>query len=169
MDGACHSVFISHSSDDNTFVDRLAGSLRAAGIFVWVDETAIGAGDDIISRIEDGLGKATDVVIVLSPQSIKSSWVKEEIHAAQWRAIRGKARLIPLLCGYLRTADIPLLLQSRLYVDFRTRFHLLLVSLLAVLGISMDVARPVGFCGFEGRPRRALRQVDLTRRGRPDS
>ena len=113
------STFISHSTLDDAFVQKLANDLERHGIKTWVDEAEIRPGDDFISTIEEGLRKATHVIIVLSPQSIISSWVREETHAAQLRAIHGEARLIPLLLGDLNTADIPLLLQSRLYVDFR--------------------------------------------------
>ena len=114
-----YSTFISHSTLDDAFVHQLAKDLERHGIETWVDEAEIRPGDDFVSRIEEGLRKATHVIIVLSPRSVISSWVKEETHAAQLRAIRGEARLIPLLLGDLNTADIPLLLRSRLYVDFR--------------------------------------------------
>jgi len=113
------SAFISHSSCDKPFVRQLATDLEAQGIKCWIDEAEICPGDDFISRIDEGLTKATHVFIVLSENSIISSWVKEETHAAQIRAINGHAKLIPILLGALKTEEIPLLLQSRLYVDFR--------------------------------------------------
>jgi hypothetical protein len=113
------SVFFSHSSLDKPFVRRLATDLEAQGIKCWIDEAEIRPGDDFVSRIEEGLSKATHVFIVLSEHSIISSWVREEAHAAQIRAIHGHTRLIPILLGALKSDEIPLLLQSRLYVDFR--------------------------------------------------
>jgi tetratricopeptide (TPR) repeat protein len=143
------STFISHSTLDDAFVQELANDLERHGIKTWVDEAEIRPGDDFISKIEEGLRKATHVIIVLSPQSVISSWVREETHAAQLRAIHGGARLIPLLLGDLDTADIPLLLQSRLYVDFRdpSKYSDELRRLLSAFGISpiegiTDIGKP---------------------------
>ena len=114
-----HSVFISHSSFDKQFVRRLGSDLEAHGIKARVDEAEVRPGDDFISKMNHGLKNTTHVLIVFSPYSIISSWVREETHAAQIRAVRGETRLIPVLLGEFDADDIPLLLQSRVYVDFR--------------------------------------------------
>jgi 5'-deoxynucleotidase YfbR-like HD superfamily hydrolase len=113
------SVFISHTSSDDPFVEKLASDLRRENIDVWVDHGKILPGDDIIRKIEEGIKGATHVVIVFSPSSILSDWVREESHAAQWRAIGGDIRLVPVLYGKFNAADMPVLLKSRAYVDFR--------------------------------------------------
>jgi TIR domain len=113
------SAFISHASSDKSFVRQLASDLEKHGIKTWVDEAQIGPGDDFISKIEEGIMKASHIIIVLSRQSSISSWVREETHAAQIYSIRSEAKIVPLLLGELNTEEIPLLLRSRLYVDFR--------------------------------------------------
>ena len=132
-----HSVFISHSSFDKQFVRQLASDLEAHGIRAWVDEAEIRPGDDFISKVNDGLKNVTHVLIIFSPHSLISSWVREETHAAQIRAVRGEARLIPVLLGEFDADDIPILLQSRLFVDFRSpdQYQDQLKQLLSAFGV----------------------------------
>jgi hypothetical protein len=114
------TAFISHTAGDDAFVERLAARLAEAGIDVWLDSGRIRPGDDIIEKIEEGLSDATHVVVVLSPTSLLSSWVREESHAAQLSALSGASRLIPIIYGAMSPRALPPLLQSRLYVDFRS-------------------------------------------------
>jgi hypothetical protein len=49
-------VFVSHSSVDKPFVERLATDLRIReSIDVWLDKWEIQPGDRIASKIEEGL------------------------------------------------------------------------------------------------------------------
>ena len=112
-------VFISHSSADDPFVERLRKRLEAASVEVWIDSRRIVPGDDILEKVEQGLASSTHAIIVFSPASLLSNWVREESHAAQLTAIAGSSRIIPLIYGAMSPSAIPLLLRSRLYVDFR--------------------------------------------------
>lgn len=113
------SVFISHSSCDDDFIARLAQDLERRNITTWVDEARLEPGDNFISKIEEGLQSATAVLLVLSPYSVISNWVKEERNAAQLKAVESSTRLIPLLIGDITNDEIPLLQRTRIYVDFR--------------------------------------------------
>jgi len=78
------SVFLSHSSQDKPFVRDLAGALEAGGeITVWLDEREIGYGENIVLKIGQGL-EADVVLLILSPDSVESKWVKEEWTDAYW-------------------------------------------------------------------------------------
>lgn len=112
------SVFISHSTNDDDFVLKLSKDLESNGIKTWVDDAEILPGDDFISKIESGLKTASHVLIIFSPHSIISEWVKEETHASQIRAIRENIRLIPILIGGFDPQQLPILMQSRIYLDF---------------------------------------------------
>jgi hypothetical protein len=113
------TVFISHTSGDDTFVARVAQRLESAGVKVWIDSGRIVPGDDILQKVEQGLADATHVIVVFSPASLLSDWVREESHAGQLAAIAGNSRIIPVIYGAISPSAIPLLLRSRLYVDFR--------------------------------------------------
>ncbi|MHC1624010.1 MAG: toll/interleukin-1 receptor domain-containing protein [Candidatus Methanospirareceae archaeon] len=72
-------VFISHSSVDKKFVQRLATDLRTReGIDAWFDQWEINPGDRIPERLEEGLSEAENFILVLSPDSVNSQWVKYE-------------------------------------------------------------------------------------------
>jgi hypothetical protein len=113
------SVFISHSHHDSKFVRMLAEDLRAMGVSTWAYEDEVRPGDNFVMKLGDGLAGATHVLVVLSPHSLTSAWVREEICAAQINSFHKDVRLIPLLLGDVETRDIPVLLGSRLHVDFR--------------------------------------------------
>jgi len=75
-------VFVSHSSKDKEFVLRLATDLRTReGIDAWLDQWEINPGDIIPERIEEGLSEADVLILVLSPDSVNSPWVKYERQA----------------------------------------------------------------------------------------
>ena len=72
-------VFMSHSSLDKPFVERLATDLRTGeGIDAWLDKWEIQPGDRIPTRLEEGLNNAGVFLLVLSPQSVNSQWVSYE-------------------------------------------------------------------------------------------
>jgi predicted nucleotide-binding protein len=72
------SVFLSHSSKDKAFVRELADFLRKDGeIKVWLDEREIHPGANIVTKIAEGLD-SDFVLLILSPDSVDSAWVKEE-------------------------------------------------------------------------------------------
>lgn len=75
-------AFISHSSEDKKFVQRLATDLRThSGIDTWLDQWEINPGDRIPERIEEGLTETDIFILVLSPDSVNSRWVDYERQA----------------------------------------------------------------------------------------
>jgi TIR domain len=75
-------VFISYSHKDTDFVRDLVKPLEAEGFSVWWDHT-IPPGktwDDVIAR---GIREAKACIIVWSPNSVISDWVKEEATLAK--------------------------------------------------------------------------------------
>lgn len=49
------SLFLSHSSADKTFVEKLAKDLEGVGVNVWFDKWEIKVGDSLTGKIEEGL------------------------------------------------------------------------------------------------------------------
>jgi hypothetical protein len=110
------SIFLSHNRDDKEFVRRLADDLRRAGVTVWVDEAEIRIGDSIIGKIEEGILGSNYLGVVLSPNSVASQWVKEELRTALHLQVAMKGKIVlPLL--YQR-CEIPPFLADKLYADF---------------------------------------------------
>src|SRR5262249_54142003 len=87
-------VFISYSRTDKAFVQRLAAALKATQRTVWVDWHDILPTEDFLQAIYAGIDAASAFVFVLSPDSLRSeACFKEVLHA-----VKGKKRIIPLVC-----------------------------------------------------------------------
>ena len=113
-------IFISHSSKDKEFVMELANDLRELGHKPWLDEWEIKVGECIVTKIEEGVSKSDYVTIVLTPASVFSGWVEKEWKTAYWSEIeKNKIIVLPLL---LKDCEIPPLLKTKKYADFRKRY-----------------------------------------------
>ena len=111
------SVFLCHNGKDKSFVRRLATDLSLAGATVWLDEAEIKLGDSLLGKIEEGICGSEYLAVVLSPNSIKSEWVKRELQIALTKEIaQKKVRVLPLL---YRDCQIPAFLSDKVYADFR--------------------------------------------------
>lgn len=75
-------VFVSHSNLDNNWCQVFVTSLRSAGIDVWYDEHNLAPGDVLMDEISRELLNRSAFVLILSPSSVQSSWVKKEVAAA---------------------------------------------------------------------------------------
>lgn len=97
---ADHHVFISHASQDDDFVKALRLALDGQSIPVWVDSRNLRGGQKLRPEIEEAIKTARQVLVVLSPNTINSPWVRTEIKLAlaveKERQAEGY-RVIPLL------------------------------------------------------------------------
>lgn len=66
------AVFLSHTSIDKPFVEKIASDLKRLGIEPWVDKYEIKVGESIFWRVEEGLKESEYFAIVLSPEALKS-------------------------------------------------------------------------------------------------
>ncbi len=127
------SIFLSHTSTDKPFVEKLAQDLKKIGINVWFDKWAINVGDSITWKIEEGIRENEFLGIILSPEALQSEWVKVELSAAWVKQMqRKKVTVLPIL---YRNCHIPLLLADRKYADFREDYQAGFAELANVLGI----------------------------------
>lgn len=94
-------VFISYNSTDRSLVRLVATFLEGEGYSVWWDSELI-SGDDFQLRIFDELTKARAVIVIWTPTSVKSLWVRSEAGRAQ-----ADHKLIPLKVGSIAYDDIP--------------------------------------------------------------
>jgi uncharacterized protein YjbI with pentapeptide repeats len=77
-----YSCFISYSSKDHDFVERLHADLLAKGVRCWFDNKDLKIGDKIRDRISEAIRVHDKLMLVLSEQSIDSDWVEGEVEAA---------------------------------------------------------------------------------------
>jgi hypothetical protein len=131
------AVFISYSHLDAEFVDRLAEELIRNRKHVWIDRYELRAGDSLITHIQDAIGTAGAMLVVLSKASVASEWCKKELSSGLMREL-GEKRVvvIPVL---LEDCTIPLFLRDKYYADFRLNFAKGVSDVLeAIAGVTSD-------------------------------
>ena len=77
-----YSCFISYSSKDQEFAQRLHADLRAANVRVWFAPEDMKTGDRIRDRIDESIRIYDKLLIVLSQASVNSDWVETEVETA---------------------------------------------------------------------------------------
>lgn len=86
-------VFVSHSSTDKWIARQIATQLEQRDIEAFLDEKDIKTGDSIDDAVHENLAECDELLMLLSPASLESSWVLIEIGGAK---ALGK-RLVPIL------------------------------------------------------------------------
>lgn len=109
-----HSAFISYSRSNKDFASKLAKELRTAGYPIWFDLFDIPTGSRWDDEVEKALQESSIFMIILTPASIASANVKDEIGFA----IDHGKRILPIL---LENCDVPLRIRRFQYVDFTTK------------------------------------------------
>ncbi len=122
------AAFFSYCRDDSDFALRLAEDLKAAGAVVWIDQLDIEPGMRWDRAVEAALNNCPRMLVILSPVSVESDNVRDEISFA----VRKQKTIIPVL--YL-DCDIPLRLERHQHIDFRTDHARGLSVLLKALGV----------------------------------
>ena len=122
------TTFFSYSRENSGFALRLAQNLKAAGANVWIDQLDIAPGQDWDSAIEIAMTQSLQVLLILSPSSVTSRNVRNEITFA----LDEKKTIIPVL---YQDCTVPLQLRRVQYVDFRTDYSRGLKVLLRTLDV----------------------------------
>jgi hypothetical protein len=104
-------AFISYSRSDATFALAIARELRSAGYPVWLDQLDIPTGARWDDQVESALRECEIFLIILTPASVSSENVKDEIGYA----VDHRKRIMPVL---LKECTIPLRLRRFQYVNF---------------------------------------------------
>jgi hypothetical protein len=89
-----YSCFISYSTVDQSFAERLHADLQNKGVRCWFAPHAIQAGKKIHEQIDEAIRLHDKQLLILSPASMNSEWVKTEIAKARKREIREERRML---------------------------------------------------------------------------
>lgn len=89
-------VFLSYSEADREFARQLASQLSKRGYDVWDPGDQLFPGDNWPLKIGEALQESKAMVVLLSPDSMKSEWVRGEIQYALGDR-NYKGRLFPVL------------------------------------------------------------------------
>jgi hypothetical protein len=107
-------IFISYARADKSFATKLARLLRREGFDLWIDQD-IRAGSRWDSEIQAALTSAAIVLVILSPASVSSENVLDEVAYA---LDNGKP-VVPLR---LQQCNVPLRLTRLQHIDFQGDF-----------------------------------------------
>ena len=115
-------VFLSHSSKDRDFIVRLVRVFKHHKIHYWYSATHISGAKQWHDEIGRALNRCDWFLIVLTPNAVRSHWVKRELLFALNEA-RYNERIVPLLrkpCEYSRLSWT---LPEFQFVDFTGSFE----------------------------------------------
>ena len=110
------STFISYSRADSSFAVRLAKNLKSAGFDIWLDQLDIPTGARWDDEVEAALEACKTFLIILSPESLESQNVKDEIGYA----IDSGKEILPVK---IKPGEIPFRLRRFQYVDFTNQSY----------------------------------------------
>ncbi|HEY5041750.1 MAG TPA: toll/interleukin-1 receptor domain-containing protein [Verrucomicrobiae bacterium] len=102
-------VFISNSEADEKWARLLRSRLSEEGFEVWNSANDIAPGDNWLLKSGKALQNADAMIVLLSPDSAKSDWVRSEIEYAL-SSSQFRSRVIPLLIK--PTEDVPWILHK---------------------------------------------------------
>lgn len=124
-------IFLSHSSQDKEFVRKLAFDLTKNNVPVWFDEWELKVGDSLNNKIGDGIKESGWLGVIISSNSIKSSWVEKELNAGMASELEKKqVFVLPIV---IENCEIPIFLRDKLFADFRADYSFGLKALLGRL------------------------------------
>ena len=89
-----YSCFISYSTKDQQFADRLHADLQDNGVRCWFAPHDIQAGKKIHEQIDEAIRRYERLLLILSPNSMNSEWVKTEVRKARKRERTEKKRVL---------------------------------------------------------------------------
>src|SRR5215469_1691125 len=98
-------AFISYSTTDRDFAQRVCAELKKSAIEPFIDYESLRAGDDWMERLGNEILRSNIVLLIVSPDSVKSKWVQREFSFADSNSIP----IIPLM---YRFVNLPIWLSD---------------------------------------------------------
>ena len=127
-------VFLSHSSTDRDFAERLVQTLHSHGVPTWFSRTNIVGAQQWHDEIGAALRRCDWLVLVLSPDSVESIWVKRELQYALQQN-RFENKIVPLISSACDHERLSWTLSSLQMIDFTGSFQEGCRELLRIWGL----------------------------------
>jgi hypothetical protein len=89
-----YSCFISYSSKDQGFAERLHADLQAKGVRCWFAPHDIKGGRKLHEQIDEAIHIYDKLLLILSEDSMNSEWVKTEIAHARQKELNQKRQVL---------------------------------------------------------------------------
>lgn len=89
-----YSCFISYSTKDQDFAERLHADLQNKGVRCWFAPHDVQGGRKLHEQIDEAIRLHDKLLLILSPNSMQSEWVKTEIAKARKREVHDQRRVL---------------------------------------------------------------------------
>lgn len=109
-------IFLSYARQDEEFARRLSSHLTKHGLSVWSPENEVLPGDNVWLRVGEALKKSKAMVVLISPDSMHSRYVRQEIEYALGDP-NYEGRVFPV--EIRPTEDVPWILRKLKTIDGR--------------------------------------------------
>ena len=150
------TIFVSYSSEDRPFALGLVKELQRLGANVWIDQLGIGLGENWDNAIEQALEQSETFMLILSPTSVESQNVQDEVSIA----INTKKKLVPIL---IKECELPMRLQRRQYADLTNNPDKAINDILTFLGLneksSASLNKILSLIGVSEAPKKVVQKV----------
>ena len=134
-------IFICYSRQDTEFAEKLVGDLRSRGVDLFFDQQDIMPGDEWDTTVEQALDNTPWLLVILSPDSVASQNVMDEVG----QALSSKKKVIPIL---YRSCKIHYRLARLQRVDFTGAYDRAIHQLMAVIEGRSSLG-PVAFASLQ--------------------
>ena len=115
-----YTCFISYSSKDHDFAERLYADLQSNNVRCWFAPEDMKIGDKIRPRIDEAIRMHDKLLLVLSENSVDSDWVEKEVETAfEKERLHDKTVLFPI-----RLDDIVMTTTQAWAADIRRTRHI---------------------------------------------
>lgn len=141
MSKAHTRVFISHSTKDAIFVDKLVERLRDHYIMTWYAPRNM-PGGYFAENIQQALDNCDWFLVVLSPDALKSDWVRQETELAM-EDNRYRGKVLPVLAEPCEWRDLHRYIESYQLFDYVLHPKEAETRLLQELGVDVHIFPPV--------------------------
>lgn len=149
-------VFLSHSSRDHAFAKRITEDIQRHGVPIWFGPSNIRGAQQWHDEIGEALDRCKWFVLVLSPNAVKSEWVKRELVYAL-NSPRYRNCIIPVLHKKCNVLKLSWTLGSIQQIDFTSDYHTGCQELFKIWGMTYQPAP---------RPARETGRLQTRHRGR---
>jgi uncharacterized protein YjbI with pentapeptide repeats len=89
-----YSLFISYSTHDQDFAERLHADLQDKGVRCWFAPHKLQGGRKVFRQIDEAVRSYDKLLLILSEASMASEWVRTEIDIARKREVEQKREML---------------------------------------------------------------------------
>ena len=151
---SAETIFVSYSSKDRPFAIGLVKELQNLGANVWIDQLGIGLGENWDNAIEEALEKSETFMLILSPTSVESQNVQDEVSIA----INTNKKMVPIL---IKECELPMRWQRKQYADLANNPDKAIHDILQFLGLqekaSASLKKVLSLIGVSEAPQKFIK------------